>query len=172
MANPAPAESLLLSIHFEIRHAYKTAKAPTTAATIPTPPTAQSTFPAAPVESTREAEAEADLATDPDADTLALSFSISAAPLAKVGIVLTHDLLMLKLPVVTAEVVDVATKVGRSFVLVVEAAVELASQTAEFEVEDAALESLEVAMGCCAEMLAPVMVELAMAVVLVAELYP
>ncbi|KAG9755219.1 hypothetical protein KCU59_g156, partial [Aureobasidium melanogenum] len=119
---------------------------PITAATIPTPPTAQSTFPAAPLESTRDAEAEADLAADPDADTLALSFSTSAAPLAKVGIVLTHDLLMLKLPVITAEVVDAATKVGRSFVLVVIDAVEVASETAEFEVDDAALESLEVAM--------------------------
>lgn len=49
-------------------HAYRPAKAPTTAATIPIPPKTQSTFPAAPVDSTKDAEAE----VDPDADTLAL----------------------------------------------------------------------------------------------------
>lgn len=101
------------------RLAYKTAKAPTTAATTPAAPTAHPTFPAAPVESTRDAEAD-DLAAEPDEDRLALSISTSAAPFAKVGMVLTHDLLMLKLVVVIVDVVDAGAKVGRSFMIVVE----------------------------------------------------
>lgn len=84
--------------------------------------------------------------------------------------VLTHDLVLLKLAGIRAEVVDAGARVGRSLGLVVEMVAELVIETSELEVEDATLDSLEIARSCWEEVLVPVIVELVVAVLAAAEL--
>jgi hypothetical protein len=95
--------AIVCSIEGPPTTSYITAKPPITTAANPTLPTPTTpTLPAAPVAATRDAEAEVEV------DTLALSSFPSAAALAKVGTVLTHDLLILRLPVDTVDPVEEA----------------------------------------------------------------